>query len=58
MLNKTIDIGELKNEKCKNEKCSLNKNGIKKLNKINNRIKSNDSSGSNERPQERKIKEQ
>lgn len=49
-INKTIDIGELDNEHGKNETVSINKNGIKKVNKINNRPKSNDSFGNSERP--------
>lgn len=49
-VNKTIDIGELENENNKNETITINKNGIKKVNKINNRPKSNDSFGNSERP--------
>lgn len=49
-INKTIDIGELDNGNGKNETISINKNGIKKVNKINNRPKSNDSFGNSERP--------
>lgn len=49
-INKTIDIGVLETENNKNETIIINKNGIKKVNKISNRPKSNDSFGSNERP--------
>lgn len=49
-INKTIDIGELENDIGKNETISVNKNGIKKVNKVTNRPKSNDSFGSSERP--------
>lgn len=49
-VNKTIDIGELETEIGKNKSTVINKNGIKKVNKISNRPKSNDSFGGNERP--------
>lgn len=50
-INKTIDIGELESENgSRVEATNINKNGIKKVSKVNNRPKSNDSFGSSERP--------